>query len=140
MSYATDFGLMRQIAGNPVLTCVKPRAEWTAIPAGYTFDADYDVFVSSSGATWKPASSAGLNAADYVTVPFLPSSGNADQQLVLAGVVDQGSRFGRILPADIATVQAAQWLEIDGYTYDLAEATPMPAGAALWYDVRLSKR
>lgn len=140
MTYASDFRLMRQMAGNAVLTCVKPRAQWTATPTGYTFDADYDVFVNSGGATWKPTSSASLNAADYVTVPFLPSSGNAERQLVLAGVVDQGSRFGRILPADIATVQAAQWLEIDGYTYDLTEATPMPAGAALWYAVRLSKR
>lgn len=140
MTYASDFTAMRAMLGWPVLTCVKPRAQWTSTPSGYTFDADYDVFVNSGGATWKPASSADLNAADYATVPFLPSSGNADQQLVLAGVVDQGSRFGRILPTDIATAQAAQWLEIDGYTYDLTEATPMPAGAALWYAVRLSKR
>lgn len=140
MSFAQDFALIRHVAGSPVLTCVKPRAQWTAIPTGYTFDADYDVFVNSGGVTWKPASSASLNAADYVTVPFLPSSGNAEQQLVLAGVVDQGSRSGRVLPTDIATVQAAQWLEIDGFTYDLAEATPMPAGAALWYSLRLSKR
>lgn len=140
MTYASDFTAMRAMLGWPVLTCVKPRAQWTSTPSGYSFDADYDVFVNSGGATWKPTSSASLNAADYVTVAFLPSSGNADHQLVLAGVIVQGQRMGRVLPADIATVQAAQWLEIDGYTYDLAEATPMPAGAALWYDVRLSKR
>lgn len=131
---------MRQMAGNPVLTCVKARSLWTSVPAGYTFDADYDAFINVGGAIWKPTSSASLSASDYVTVPFLPGAGSAEMALVAAGVVDTGSRFGRVLPADVATVQAAQWLEIDGLTYDLAEATANPAGAAMWYSLRLAKR
>ena len=140
MNYAATFQRMRLMAGNPVLTCIKPRAQWTSTPSGYTYDADYDTFINNAGATWKPETASDLSSNDYATVPFLPGSGNADQQLVMAGVIDQGQRMGRVLPGNVATVQAAQWLELDGYTYDLAEATPMPAGAALWYVLRLSKR
>lgn len=140
MAYAQDFTQMRAMAGWPVLTCVKPRAQWTGVPTGYTFDADYDAFINSSGVIWKPTSSTALSTSDYVTVPFLPGSGSAETALAAAGMVDTGSRFGRILPANLATVQAAQWLELDGYTYDLAEATANPAGAALWYSLRLAKR
>ena len=140
MNYAATFQRMRLMAGWPVLTCVKPRAQWTSTPSGYTFDADYDTFVNNAGATWKPSTTAALSSNDYATVPFLPGSGDASEQLVMAGVVDQGQRMGRVLPGDVATVQAAQWLEIDGFTYDLAEATPYPAGRAMWYMLRLSKR
>ena len=140
MTFAQDFTQIRALAGWPVLTCIKPRSAWTSVPAGYTFDADYDAFINASGAIWKPTSSADLSANDYVTVPFLPGSGSAEQALVAAGIVDTGSRFGRVLPDNIATVRAAQWLEIDGLTYDLAESTPYPAGAAMWYSLRLAKR
>lgn len=140
MNYAASFARMRHMAGYPVLTCVKPRAQWTSVPSGYTYDADYDAFLNSGGTVWKPTTSADLAVNDYTLVSFLPGSGNADQQLVMAGLVDQGQRVGRVLPRDIATVQAAQWLELDGYTYDLAEATPQPAGAAMWYQLRLAKR
>lgn len=140
MSFAQDFALLRSLAGNPTLTCVKPRSAWVSVPTGYTFDAIYDAFVNVGGEVWKPTSSASLSTSDYVAVPFLPGSGSAELTLALAGVVDTGSRFGRVLPGDLATVQAAQWLEIDGLTYDLAEATPMPAGAAMWYSLRLAKR
>jgi hypothetical protein len=131
---------MRLMAGYPVLTCVKPRSQWRSVPTGYTFDADYDLYVNGAGTTWKPASSADLAVNDYAMVSFLPGSGDANEQLVMAGVVNPGQRTGRVLPRDIATVQAAQWLEIDGITYDLVEATAMPAGAAMWYVVRMEKR
>lgn len=140
MSFAQDFAMMRQVAGSPVLTCVKPRSVWTSIPTGYTFDASYDAYINGSGTVWKPTSSAALNAADYTTVAILPGAGTLEKSLVAGGLVDQGDRFGRILPASLATVQAAQWMELDGMTYDLAEATPYPAGAALWYILRLRKR
>lgn len=132
--------MMRQVAGSPVLICVKPRAAWTSIPSGYTFDASYDAYINSSGTVWKPTSSAALNAADYTTVAILPGAGTLEKSLVAGGLVDQGDRFVRILPASLATVQAAQWMELDSITYDLAEATPYPAGAALWYILRLRKR
>lgn len=140
MTYAVSFARLRRLAGNPELTCVKPRSQWASVPSGYTFSDDYDAYVHSSGASWKPSSSSDLSSADYATVPFLPMDGTAANTLAMVGMVDTGSRYGHILPANIATVQAAQWMEIDGFTYDLAEATPMPAGAAQWYAVRLTKR
>jgi len=140
MSFAQDFAMMRQVAGSPVLTCVKARSAWTSVPAGYTFDASYDAYINSGGTIWKPTSSASLNAADYATVAILPGAGSLEKALTAGGLVDQGDRFVRILPGSLATVQAAQWLELDGMTYDLAEATPYPAGAALWYVLRLRKR
>ena len=140
MSFAQDFAMMRQVAGSPILICVKPRAAWTSVPVGYSFDASYDAYINSGGTIWKPTSSAALNAADYATVAILPGAGTLEKSLVAGGLVDQGDRFVRILPASLATVQAAQWMELDSMTYDLAEATPYPAGAALWYILRLRKR
>lgn len=140
MNAAAMFQRMRNLATNPVLTCVKPRAQWTSVPSGYTFDASYDAYINGSGTIWKPATSASLSATDYETVAFLPGAGTLEKQLTAAGLVDQGDRFGRILPGALAAVQAAQWLEIDSTTYDLAEATPYPAGAAMWYVLRLRKR
>lgn len=140
MDYASSFARMRAIAGWPVLTYVKPRAQWAGVPAGYSFDASYDAYINGASAIWKPVTSADLNAADYSTVAFLPGAGTLEKSLVAGGLVDQGERFGRILPGSLATVQAAQWLELDGMAYDLAEATPYPAGAAMWYVLRLRKR
>ncbi len=140
MNYATTFARMRQMAGNPVLTCVKPRASWTSVPSGYSFNDDYDAYINSGGTIWKPTTTSDLSSNDYETVDFLPGAGNAELSLMASGLVDMGSRFGRVLPGDVATVQAAQWLELDGFTYNLAEVTPYPAGAAMWYVVRLSKR
>ena len=128
------------MAGWPVLTCVKARTAWTSVPAGYTFDASYDAYINGAGTIWKPPSSAALAVNDYGTVAFLPGAGTLEKALTAGGLVDQGDRFGRILPGVLATVQAAQWLELDGMTYDLAEATPYPAGAAMWYVLRLRKR
>lgn len=140
MTFAQDFTQMRALAGWPVLTCVKPRSAWTSIPSGYTFDVSYDAYINGAGTIWKPTSSAALAVNDYSTVAFLPGAGSLEKALTAGGLVDQGDRFGRILPGVLATVQAAQWLELDGMTYDLAEATPYPAGAALWYILRLRKR
>jgi len=140
MNYEATFARMRAMAGWPVLTCVKARTAWTSVPTGYTFDASYDAYINSAGAIWKPTSSAALAVNDYSTVAFLPGAGSLEKALTAGGLVDQGDRFGRILPGSLATVQAAQWLELDGMTYDLAEATPYPAGAAMWYVLRMRKR
>lgn len=140
MTYASTFARMRQLAGNPVLTCVKPRAQWTGTPSGYAYDADYDAFIDNDGDIWRPASTADLNANDYVTVPFLPMSGENTLELSMAGIIDAGSRFGHVLPADKTTVATAQWCELDGYTYNDVALSAMPAGAPQWYVVRLGKR
>jgi len=139
-TYAASFARLRRLAGNPRLVCVKPRAQWSSVPGGYTFDASYDAYLDSNGAVWKPATTGDLSVNDYGAVPFLPGGGDAGLALVAGGLVDEGTRLGRILPGDAATVQAAQWLEIDGHTYDLADCTPTPAGAAQWYTLRLTKR
>lgn len=140
MTYASSFHRLRQLAGNPVLTCIKPRAQWSSVPSGYTFNDDYDAYINGSGAMWMPTSTADLSSSDYATVPILPGAGDAQLALLAGGLVDTGSRFCRVLPGDLATATAAQWLELDGFTYNLAEATPFPAGAAMWYILRLTKR
>lgn len=142
MTFAADFAMMRRLAGNPVLTCVKPRDQWTTTPAGYAYDADYDLFSSAvTGNTWKPASSNDLKAADYVTVKILPAvRGNASVMLDFGGIVNDGTRQCRVLPADVATIEAAQWFELDGYTYDRGAVIAAPPGAALWYEVELKLR
>lgn len=140
MNYAATFARLRNLAGFPVLLCVKPRSSWVSVPSGYTYSDDYDAYINNAGTIWKPSTSADLSTSDVATVAFLPGAGNAELQLVAAGIVDQGSLFGRVLPGDVATVQAAQWLELDGYTYDLAEASAFPPGAAQWYALRLAKR
>lgn len=139
-TYAATFARMRRLAGSPRLVCVKPRAQWSSVPSGYTFDASYDAFLDSSGAVWKPTTSSDLSASDYVTVPFLPVGGSMAQALAAGGLVDEGTRYGHILTGDAVTVQVAQWLEIDGYAYNLAECTATPAGAPQWYVLRLTKR
>ena len=104
MNYASTFARMRQMAGNPVLTYVKARTAWTSVPTGYTFDASYDAYINSGGTIWKPTSSASLNAADYATVAILPGAGSLEKALTAGGLVDQGDRFGRILPGSPALV------------------------------------
>ena len=140
MPFAQSFIRLRQLAGNPVLTCVKPRAQWVGVPSGYSYDADYDTFLNSGGDEWRPTSTADLSSNNYETVDILPGSGDASEVLTIGGVMDDGSRWVRVLPADVATVNAAQWYELDSLTYDTAEVTPFPAGAAQWYTVRLTKR
>ena len=140
MPFAQSFSRLRQLAGNPVLTCVKPRAQWVGVPSGYSYDADYDTFLNSGGDEWRPTSTADLSSNDYTTVAILPGSGDASEVLTIGGVMDDGARWVRVLPADVATVNAAQWYELDSLTYDTAEVTPFPAGAAQWYTVRLTKR
>ena len=140
MPFAQSFSRLRQLAGNPVLTCVKPRAQWTGTPSGYAYDADYDTFLNSGGDEWRPTSTADLSSNDYETVDILPGSGDASEVLTIGGVMDDGARWVRVLPADVATVNAAQWYELDSLTYDTAEVTPFPAGAAMLYTVRLTKR
>lgn len=146
MSYATTFANLRTKAGSPTLTCIKPRSEWSglsAVPAGYSYDADYDVFVDVSGNTWKPdqGDSWGSGGEPSDSVNFLPTIGGMlALDLMMGGLVDTGERSGRILPADKTTVEDAAWIELDSQTYDLAELTPAPAGNPLWYSVRLKKR
>lgn len=137
MSYEQSFRRLRQLAGNPTMKVVKDREEWSSVvPSGYSYDADYDRFVSSSGTVWDETTV----SLPYTTVNILPSSGVAALDLAVGGITDTGDRRVRILPADKTTVEAGQWVELDGHKYDLGQITAFPAGAALWYDVELRKR
>lgn len=135
MSYETTFTALRNMVGRPTLRCIQARANWT-VTSGYSYDADYDRYVDSSGAVWEPVT-ANL---PYDDIAILPSSGSALVELQAAGLIDAGDRVVRILPASKTTVEAAEFFTLDGFEYTLAECTPFPAGAALWYTVRLRKR
>jgi len=137
MSYVTAFAALRLLAGNPTMTTIDPRSTWgDNVPAGYSFDADYDRFVNISGTVWTPTS----GDVPTTSVDILPGSGQLSIDLNAGGLIDTGSRSVRILPADYSTVKNAEWCELDSMSYDVGEITPFPAGAAMWYTVRLEKR
>lgn len=119
----------------PVLRCILPRETW-AVPTGYAYDAGMDAYTNEAGNVWTPVT-ANL---PYDTVDILSSRGNLDVELVAGGLIDTGNRTVRILPADKATVETAAWFVLDGIEYVLAELTPDPAGAPLFYTARLRKR
>ena len=137
MSYSNAFVKLRELAGNPTMTIIDPRSTWgDSVPVGYAFDADYDRYINVAGTIWTPTSA----NVPTSTIKILPSSGQLALDLEAGGLVPTGSRSVRILPADYAAVVAAEWCELDSQTYNAAELTPFPAGAALWYIVRLEKR
>lgn len=136
MTYATDFAALRIVAGSPTMRCIKPKAEWTGVPAGYSYDADYDAFVNISGTVWTPTTA----DLEYDDVDILPSFGNVEWELIPGGLSETGAQTVRILPADQATVEAAQFFLLDEVEYVLRECTPFPKGAALWYTVNMDKR
>ena len=136
MTYATDFAILRSAAGSPTMRCIKPKAEWTGVPAGYTYDADYDSFVSGAGAVWIPTTA----DLEYDDVDILPSFGSVGLELIPGGVADIGNRDVRILPASKTTVTACLFVLLDTIEYVVRACTPFPSGAALWYTVELEKR
>ena len=62
---------LRQLSGSPVLTCVKPRAQWTGTPSGHVRQRLMTRSSTVTANQWTPTSAADLSANDYVTVPFL---------------------------------------------------------------------
>ena len=141
MPFAQSFSRLRQLAGNPVLTCVKPRAQWVGVPSGYSYDADYDTFLNSGGDEWRPTSTADLSSNDYTTVEWLSMKSGGDKDvLTIGGTSETGEKYGIIKSASMSTVANAQWFEIDSRTFDKAELTSVPSGVGTWYEVRLTKR
>ncbi len=140
MSYARDFqrfrGMIKQMSGTaPVLRCISPRSTWT-VPTGYAYDAQTDTIHNSAGQTWRPDAS----VLPYTEIDMLPASGAQTLMLDAGGLRDGGERSLRILPDDVDTVRDAAWCVLDNTGYVVSELTPEPAGAALWYMVRLRKR
>ena len=143
MTYGQHFGFFRTLVQSmtgtlPTMTCIKPRSTWGSgtVPSGYSYDADYDKYVDSSGTVWDESSA----TLPSDTVEILPGGGLSALDLEAGGIVDTGDRFVRIQPGSLTTVQNAQWVVLDTFTYDIGEITAEPAGAALWYRVQLRKR
>jgi hypothetical protein len=135
VSYATDFATIRAIAGNPTMTCVRPRTSWTNVPAGYTYDLAYDRYMSGS-TVWDETTV--ILASDSIEI--IPMDGQALLDLIQGGMITVGDRVVHIKAADYTTVNAAAWIVLDGTNYDKVEITPFPASVPLWYIVNLRKR
>ena len=134
--YAANFATIRALLGSPTMTCVKPRTDWTNVPAGYAYDPSYDRYVNSAGVVWDETTV--TLASD--TVNIIPGDGASLLELIEGGVMTLGDRMARILPADYTTVNAAAWIVLDSVTYDKVELTPFPAAVPMWYTVHLRKR
>ena len=135
MSYTQAFNLLHTVAGKPTMRCIGPRSTWT-VPAGYTWDDGVNRYVNGSGVVWEPATS----SLPYTDVNILPPVGTELFELTAGGVVDSGSKSVRILAADRATVEAAQFILVDGLEYRVTESTPNVTGAPTAHTVSTTKR
>ena len=135
MSYAQAFALLHTVAGKPTMRCIGPRSTWT-VPAGYTWSDSADRYVDSNGIPWEPTTS----SLPYTDVNILPPVGSELFELTAGGVVDSGSKTVRILAADRATVEAAEFVLVDSLEYRVTESTPNVTGNPTGYTVRMAKR
>ena len=135
MSYAQAFNLLHIVAGKPTIRCIGPRSTWT-VPAGYTFDTGLDRYVNGGGVVWEPTTA----SLPYDDVNILPPAGSELFELTAGGVVDAGSKTVRILAADRATVEAAEFVLVDSLEYRVTESTPNVTGNPTGYTVRMVKR
>ena len=136
MSYARDFDIIRGVIGNPTMTCVKPRAQWTNVPAGYTYDATYDRYVDGSGVVWDETTV----TLSSDSVDIVPMDGQSVLDLIAGGIITTGDRVVHIQAADYTTVNSSAWIVLDSTNYDKVGITPFPASVPLWYIVALRKR
>ncbi|GAB4565353.1 MAG: hypothetical protein Kow0047_15860 [Anaerolineae bacterium] len=125
--------------GGPRMAVVPPVSEWT-LPDGYAYDQATDTVRNAAGDVLLDPS--GYYAAEYIDV--VPATPGADvQALVAAGVVPEGQMEVMILGDDLAVVQNAHAVEIDGDWYDVVEVAHTPAGIGKeqgWARVRLQRR
>lgn len=135
MSYAQAFNLLRAVSGNPQMRCIGPRSTWT-IPAGYTWSDGVNRYVDTNGIPWEPSAT----SLPYTMVDILPPQGAELFELTAGGVVDSGNKAARILPASLTTVEAAEFVLLDGLEYRVTESTPNITGNPTGYTVRMTKR
>lgn len=135
MSYTQAFNLLHTVAGKPTMRCIGPRSTWT-VPSGYAFDTGLDRYVNGAGAVWEPTTS----SLPYTDVNILPPVGTELFELTAGGVVDSGNKSARILAADRATVEAAEFVLVDSLEYRVTESTPNVTGNPTGYTVRMVKR
>ena len=117
------------------MRCIGPRSTWT-VPAGYTWDDGANRYVDSGGVVWEPTTA----SLPYTDVNILPPVGTELLELTMGGVVDSGNKSVRILAADRATVEAAEFILVDGLEYRVTESTPNVTGNPTGYTVRMVKR
>lgn len=135
MTYVQAFNALHKMAGSPTMRCIQPRSAWT-VPSGYSFDTGLDRYVNGSGEVWEPTTS----NLPYNTINILPPVGQELFELTAGGVVDSGSKTVRILAADRATVEAAEFIVLDSLEYRITESTPNVSGNPTGYTVRMTKR
>ena len=135
MSYAQAFALLHTVAGKPTMRCIGPRSTWT-VPAGYTWDDGANRYTDSGGVVWEPTTA----SLPYTDVNILPPVGTELFELTMGGVVDSGNKSARILAADRATVEAAEFILVDSLEYRVTESTPNVTGNPTGYTVRMVKR
>lgn len=135
MSYAQAFNLLHTVAGKPTMRCIGPRSTWT-VPSGYTWDDGANRYTDGSGVVWEPTTA----SLPYTDVNILPPVGTELFELTMGGVVDSGNKSARILAADRATVEAAEFILVDGLEYRVTESTPNVTGNPTGYTVRMVKR
>lgn len=145
MSLATQVAVIFRKAwlayGKPTISVVPPLSSWS-LPAGYAYDSSVDAIQTTGGAT--------LNDLDVLseyyatsTVYIVPSGNTADLDvLVAAGIVPSGSVEVYILQADVATVNQAFAVQVNGQWYTVREAGRGPVGhsAGIWAKVLLERR
>ena len=136
MNYARDFATIHAMIGSPTMTCIKPRADWTNVPAGYAYDLTYDRYVNVGGDVWDETSV----TLESDSVDIIPMDGQTLLDLIQGGMITVGDRVVHILAADYATVNDASWIVLDSLNYDKVEITPFPAAVPMWYIVNLRKR
>jgi hypothetical protein len=135
MSYAQAFNLLHVVAGKPTIRCIQPRSAWT-VSTRYTWDPNVDRYVDINGIPWEPTTA----SLPYDDVNILPPAGSELFELTAGGVVDAGSKTVRILAADRATVEAAEFVLVDSLEYRVTESTPNVTGNPTGYTVRMVKR
>jgi hypothetical protein len=92
--------------------------------------------VDSGGVVWEPTTA----SLPYTDVNILPPVGTELFELTMGGVVDSGNKSARILAADRATVEAAEFVLVDSLEYRVTESTPNVTGNPTGYTVRMVKR
>ncbi len=125
--------------GGPRMAVVPPTAEW-ALPDGYAYDPATDTVRHADGTVLDDPSD--YFAIDYIYI--VPATPGADiRALTAAGVVPEGQMEVLVLGDDLATVQGAHAVELDGDWYDVVEIAHAPAGVGKgqgWARVRLQRR
>jgi len=123
---------------KPTLTAIRPIAYWS-LPSGWSYDEEVDAIVDSSG-TVLP------NPEDYWasdTIYIVPLGETADLlNMMTAGLVPSGTVDVLIMQQDVATVNQAHAVQLNGEWYDVVEVAQTPVGHSqgIWARVRLQRR